>query len=338
MFAEPQTTTMPLKCGVLGCSDIASRRTLPAMAASPLVDITAIASRDEGKAADLAARFGSEPVTGYERLLARPDVEAVYISLPPVCHAEWIERALRAGKHVLAEKPMTATAELTESRVALAESLGLALLENFMFLCHSQHRTVRGLVADGAIGELRTVIAEYAFPGKSPDNWRYQPGLGGGSLLDVGGYPIRTALTYLGDALDVAGATLRYDPKHGVDVSGSALLCTADGKTAHVLFGMDRSYKCGYQLWGSEGRIVVEWAYTPTAAHRPVVRVERQDAVQVLTLPADDHFVGVLTAFVNRVRHGVNTELEGKPVVRQAALVDRVRMAAVRRPLTGRPG
>ncbi|XVQ06651.1 Gfo/Idh/MocA family protein [Spirillospora sp. CA-255316] len=318
----------PLRIGVIGCAGIAWRRMLPALAASPGVRLVAVASRDPAKARRFAERFGGEPVTGYEALLERRDVDAVYVPLPSMLHADWVERALRSGRHVLSEKPLTASAKETEALVELAESRGLALLENFMFLLHPQHARVRDLVGRGAIGEPRAFTAEFAFPPVGDDDVSYSPDVGGGALTNVGVYPVRAALLHLGPDLRVQGSYLHVDQRRGVDVGGAALLAAPDGATAHLTWGMDRLYRSRYALWGSEGRIEVTWAYTPPPTHRPVIRVERQDHVEELTLPAMDQFAGVVAAFVARVRDGVPSGLEGEPVLAQARLVDQVRSGA----------
>ena len=200
---------VPLRLGVLGCASIAWRRTLPALAAQPRLRLAAVASRDPAKAGRFAERFGGEPVVGYERLLERDDVDAVYVPLPAALHAPWVERALRAGKHVLAEKPLATRCSDARRLVALADELGLVLAENFMFTLHSQHVQVRKLIGDGVIGEPRMLTAAFAIPALPPDDMRYLSEVGGGALVDVGGYPLRTASMLLGDRLEVVGTTLR---------------------------------------------------------------------------------------------------------------------------------
>jgi len=115
-----------LRMAVLGCADIAWRRMLPAMVADPGVRVAAIASRRLSRASEFTDRFGGAPVEGYGALLDRDDVDAVYIPLPARMHAEWIERALLAGKHVLAEKPMTDNPADTGRLQALAATLWIA--------------------------------------------------------------------------------------------------------------------------------------------------------------------------------------------------------------------
>ncbi|MEH0424363.1 Gfo/Idh/MocA family protein [Streptomyces sp. B21-083] len=325
-------TAKPLRMGVIGCAAIAARRMLPALVADPDTEVTAIASRREAKARSFTDRFGGEPVEGYDRLLERSDIDAVYVPLPALLHAEWIERALRAGKHVLSEKPLAATRKDAEGLVALAAARDLVLLESFMFLTHSQHAFVRAKVAEGAIGSLRHLTAEFAFPAKSTDDIRYLPDVGGGALTDIGVYPIRTALMYLPGELDVLGAWLHFDQERGVDLGGSALIGSPDGVAAHLTFGMEHSYRSQYALWGSHGRISVRWAYTPPPTHAPLIRIEQQDRVEEITLPPEDQFANVVSAFVARVRQGVPSGLEGESVIAQAALVDKVRAQALTSP------
>jgi NDP-hexose-3-ketoreductase len=184
-------------------------------------------------------------------------------------------------------------------------------------------------VAEGVIGKLRTLTAEFAFPPMADGRNIYRPELGGGLLTEAGVYPLRTALLYLGADLEVRGAHHQVDHARAVDVAGAALLVAPGGETAHLTWGAEHSYRSRYALWGSAGRIEVLWAYTPSAAHRPVVRIERQDRVEELTLPAEDHFAGAVAAFVARVRDGVPSVLEGRPVLEQARLVDRVRRHAL---------
>ncbi|MFJ8622706.1 Gfo/Idh/MocA family protein [Kitasatospora sp. NPDC093550] len=320
--------TPVLRMGVLGCSDIARRRALPALAADPAVEVVAVASRDGAKARRFAEQFGCEAVTGYRDLVARTDVDALYLPVPAALHATWAEEALRAGKHVLCEKPLTDDASATRRLVGLAAARGLVLLENFMFQFHAQHRAVRDLLDQGAIGELRGVRAVFTIPALHPDDIRYRPELGGGCLLDVGGYPIRTAQLLLGPGLRVAGATALRDPGCGVDVAGTALLVSAEGVSAQLTYGMAHGYRSAYELAGSEGRIVLERAYTPPADHLPLLRVESKGGAEELALPADDQWAGLVRAFTGAVGRVRNLDHYTALTLDQARIVEEIRTAA----------
>lgn len=314
-----------MNIGVLGCADIAWRMVIPAMKRVEGVRLVAVASRDEAKARRFAERFDCDPVVGYDELLGRSDVDAVYIPLPSALHVPWALDALKAGKHVLVEKPLATTLSGAREVVDLAATTGLTVVEGFMFLHHSQHQAVAQLVADGQIGAVREFEAVFGIPGLPKDNFRNQPELGGGALLDIGVYPVRSAQLFLGDSLSVAGAALTFDG--GVDVDGAALLRTEDGRIARLGFGMRHGYRCTYTLWGALGRITVERAFTTPATLDPVVHLELPSGRRRVELPADDHFHNIVRYFADAVRSGEGADLRHAEILRQASLIDQIRDA-----------
>lgn len=322
----------PLRVGVLGCAAIAARQVLPALARVPGATLVAVASRSADRAYEFAARFGGEPVLGYARLLERDDVDAVYIPLPGALHAEWTERALRSGRHVLVEKPLTTGHEQTAGLAALARSLGLRLMENRMFTHHPQHARVRELIANGAVGKLRALTAALAFPPRPPDDIRYDPALGGGALLDIGYYTVQAAMMLLPGPLTVAGAVLHHDAGAGVDTGGDVLLRGEGDVAAHLTFGFRHAYRSRYEVWGSRGRIILDRAFTPPATWQPVLHLEQQDREERLTLRPADHYQAALGCFVGAVREdgperaALETALDD--AVRCAALLDAIRATA----------
>ncbi|WP_205718750.1 Gfo/Idh/MocA family protein [Actinomadura sp. WMMA1423] len=314
--------------GVIGCADIAARRALPAVQRSPF-RLAALASRSLEKAEGFAAGYGCKAVAGYDRLLEMADVDAVYIPLPNSEHAEWARRALDAGKHVLAEKPAVTDAETARALVALAEERGLLIMENFAFLRHPQGERARALVDGGEIGELRGYDGSFGIPPTDPNGIKYQADLNGGALWEVGCYPVRAAQEYLAAPLEVLGAGLRFDPGLGVDVGGVALLRDGDGVTATCSFGMAHGYRSTYSLWGSEGRLVLEWAFTPSREARPVLRLQQRDRETRIVAPASDQFVGVFTAFHEAIRDPAARPAHHRELVRQADLMARIRSHAL---------
>ncbi|WP_241826938.1 Gfo/Idh/MocA family protein [Streptomyces graminilatus] len=321
-------TDRVLNVGVVGCATIAQRTTIPALVADPSVRLAAVASRSRAKAEAVARRFGCEAVTGYAALLERDDIDAVYVPLPPALHAEWVARALAAGKHVLAEKPLSLDRAEAAELVGAARAAGLLLMENFAFLHHGQHDAVRALIDEGAIGEPRHITAEFAFPPLPADDIRYDPALGGGALLDAGVYTLRAATLYLGPQVTVRGAVLRVDPGTGVDVAGAALVADPAGRTGQLTFGFDRSYRCACTIWGSEGSIELDRAFSAPPTLRPVLSLRRQDSLEVRTLPAGHQFASLVAEFARTVLDEGDFKGPGEDVLRQAELVDEVRSAA----------
>ncbi|RSM81693.1 gfo/Idh/MocA family oxidoreductase [Kibdelosporangium aridum] len=319
-----------VRMGVLGCASIAKRRVLPAMREADGIELKAVASRDPAKARTFADEFGCDAVTGYDGLLERSDIDAVYVPLPTGLHAEWVSRALAAGKHVLSEKPLTWDHDTALDLVSQAEKAGLWLMEDYMFLHHSQHETVRKLVADGRIGEPRVFSASFGFPPLNAADVRYHPELGGGAFLDAGVYLIRAASYFLGSELDVIGAVLRMHPTRGVDVAGHVLLSTPSGITADLSFGFHHAYRCCYSLWGDHGKLTLDRAFTPPPAWQPVIRIESQDRAEELTLPADHQFKNISEFFARSILRDADYTSQAEAITHQAQLVDQVRSKAVR--------
>ncbi|MFD8256226.1 Gfo/Idh/MocA family protein [Streptomyces werraensis] len=323
-----------LRLGLLGCADIAARRTLPALLRTPHLRLAAVAARDTARAAAYADRFGGTPAASYDDLLARPDVDAVYLCLPTLLHARWAERALAAGKHVLVEKPLAASGADAQRLFELADGLGLVLLENFMFLHHGTHRKVTELLASGVLGPLRAVSAAFTIPPRPEGDLRLDPLLGGGALLDNGVYPLRAALRFLGCGLTVTGASLRHSTRLGVDLSGAVLLTAPGGATAQLRFGMEHHYRSWYEIQGGAGTLSVEHVYTTAADHAPVIRLVTGRDVREIPVAAQDHFEAVLRFFAAAVRDRAavasRLRLLGEESRRQAVLLDETRARAVR--------
>ena len=207
----------PIRWGILGTAGIARSAFLPALVEAGDGQAAVVGSRDAGRAERWAAAQGvGRGVGSYETVLEDPSVEVVYIPLPNGLHAEWTIAALEAGKAVLCEKPMCATPAETARVLAAAD--GKLLWEAFVFPFHDQIETVQALIADGAIGDVREIISRFHFAMDDPDNIRMFAALAGGSIQDVGCYPIRLArLLFGGEPLvDRAIADAVWD--NGVDV------------------------------------------------------------------------------------------------------------------------
>ncbi|MBB6174264.1 NDP-hexose-3-ketoreductase [Nocardiopsis mwathae] len=298
------------------------------MSADPNIDIVAVASRKPTKGERFADRFDCAALSHYEDLLQRSDIDAIYIPLPAMLHAEWITAALSAGKHVLVEKPLVDSGQRTAEVIELARSRQLVLLDNLMFLHHSQHTTVQKLLAQDTIGELRCFSSSFTIPPRPENDIRYKEEVGGGALLDIGVYPLQAALHFLGPDLDVVGAVLRRESRRQVMVSGNALLCTPEGVIAEVSFGMEHSYRTTYELSGSSGRIFLDRVFTPPDTYQPVVHIDRQDHREEIVLPADRQFANVLRFFFNAVLDGTDVTPHQNAAIRHAMLSDEIRAKA----------
>jgi xylose dehydrogenase (NAD/NADP) len=245
-----------LRLGLLSTANI-NRLILAAARATDAVDVVAVASRDAGRAADYAREHGIERVHGsYEALLADPEVDAVYVSLPNSLHVDWSVQALEAGKHVLCEKPLTRAAAEAERAFEVAETERLVLAEAFMYRHHPQTQLVASLVADGAIGELRALRASFSFPLTDAENVRLQPELDGGSLMDVGCYCVSGMRLHAGEPEHVTAQQVLAPS--GVDISFAATLRFGGDVIGTFHSSMALPQRQGLELLGSEATLVVE--------------------------------------------------------------------------------
>ena len=180
----------PVTWGIVSTADI-NRKVIPGAQASAKVDLVGVASRDQARADAYASEWGIPRAYGtYEALLADPEIEAVYISLPNTLHCEWSVKALEAGKHVLCEKPLSRRPEEVAAAFAAADRAGLLLSEAFMWRHNPQTARLAELVESGAIGELRLVRSTFGYSLYDHDNIRLRTELEGGALMDVGCYNV----------------------------------------------------------------------------------------------------------------------------------------------------
>ena len=227
-----------IRWGILGAARIAANQFNPALRKSVRSVLAAAASRDEAKGREFARTWGIPRLyTRYEDLLADPDIDVIYNPLPNHLHAEWTVRALQAGKHVLCEKPLVLTLDEMRQVEEAAQSSGKVAAEAFMYRHHPLTHAVQEIVASGELGEIRLLRGAFSFFLNRPDDYRWDPAAGGGSLWDVGCYPVSYFRMLTGSApLTVQG--WQVNAPSGVDASFSALL----RYPGDVLAQMDSSF------------------------------------------------------------------------------------------------
>ncbi|GCE24893.1 oxidoreductase [Dictyobacter alpinus] len=255
----------PVRWGILSSANIGVRAVAPAIRASSNGKLLAVGSRDRQHASELYA-FASDVriYEGYEAILADPDIEAVYIPLPNSLHAEWSIKAMQAGKHVLCEKPLAVTREEGEEMVQAAEDNQVFLMEAFMYRFHPQIVWALEQVKSGLIGPVRLVRASFSFDIRShPENIRLQPELGGGSLMDVGSYPLNLFHAIYERSPRSVAARVHVTGPTSVDLATNAVLDYGEGS-----FGiMDSSFglpsRQGAEIIGEAGIITLPVPFTP---------------------------------------------------------------------------
>jgi len=250
--------TRKVRWGVLSTAAIGVKKVIPGMQLGQHSTVTAIASRDLEKARAAAARLGIEKAYGsYEELLADPEIDAIYNPLPNQMHVPWTAKAAEAGKHVLCEKPLSLTVAEAESLLPVRERTGVKIGEAFMIRSFTQWLRLKELLAAGAVGELRAVMAWFSYFNADPANIRNKVEMGGGALYDIGCYCIQAARTGFGSEPERLVGLIERDPAMHTDRLTSALL---DFPGGHAIFTCS-TQSIPYQrvhFVGTKGRIEIE--------------------------------------------------------------------------------
>lgn len=334
-----------LKIGIICPSEIAFRRFMPAVMQDPELEYVGVAyakqeerfpdgifdasvvANSRLKAQKFQEAYGGKVIEGYERLLSSEEVDAVYLPLPPALHYKWAKLALKNGKHVFLEKPSTTSAANTIELTAFAQSKDLALHENYMFVYHKQLAEIRNLVPK--LGEIRLYRLAFGFPARSSQDFRYNKDLGGGALLDCGGYTLKLADMLLGGKSSVAYAQLNRREGVEVDLYGSGALVNDEGVTAQVSFGMDNSYKCELEIWGSKGFLRTGRIFTAPAGLAPTAEITTGDGTETVRLSEDDSFRASMKQFCRCVYDRNRREENYRMINRQAELVETFQIKAL---------
>lgn len=325
------------RIGIICPSEIAFRRFLPALKEAACFEYAgvAIANKDEfvgatdeilakerAKAQTFVDNYGGKIYEGYRNLIESNDIDAVYLPLPPGLHYQWAKVALNADKHILVEKPCTTALSNTQDLLQEAGDKQLAVHENYMFAFHDQLRAVNDIVASGEIGDVRLYRVSFGFPMRAQNDFRYNKALGGGALLDCGGYTLKYASMLLGPTAQIKYAQSNNIDGFGVDMYGSATLVNDKGVTAQVAFGMDHNYKCELEVWGSKGTLYTNRILTAPAGLVPEVTIRKGNDEDKRNLPADDAFKKSILHFVHCIEDNATREENYQTLLRQAKLVD----------------
>lgn len=248
-----------IRWGVLSTAKIGTEKVIPAMQLGKYCTITAIASRQLEKAQAAARRLDIEKAYGsYEELLADPDVDAVYLPLPNHLHVSWAIKALKAGKHVLCEKPIGLNAaEAQELLEASRKFPRLKVMEAFMYRHHPQWQWAKKRVSEGKIGELRTIQSFFSYYNSDPNNIRNKADTGGGGLMDIGCYCISLSRFIFGAEPRRVCGIREEDPEMKVDRLTSGLLEFASGTSTFTCATQLVPYQ-RVNIFGTKGRIEIE--------------------------------------------------------------------------------
>jgi xylose dehydrogenase (NAD/NADP) len=266
-----------MNIGILSTARIAEPY-IDEVRASKSVVIAAVASRDSARAQAFAKTFGLAKAYGrYEHLLADPEIDIIYNPLPNSMHVDWSEKALRAGKHVLCEKPFSDVPAATRRAFDLADELGFKLLEAYPYRFQPFMEDIRALIAAPDFGPLRQIIASFGFTMADPKNIRLKPELAGGAIMDAGCYCVSFARAIAGIAPSRVQASSRLHPS-GVDNATVAMLDFPNGLQAHISCSFETAFHRSATLIGAKGVLEFAFPNSPLPGEPPTFRTRLNNA------------------------------------------------------------
>ena len=275
----------PVKWGIISTADI-NRKVIPGAKASPKVELVGVASRTQARADEYAREWEIERAYGsYDELLADPEIEAVYISLPNNMHCEWSIRSVEAGKHVLCEKPMSRHEDEVAAAFDAADRAGKLLSEAFMYRHNPQTKRLRELVAGGTIGELRLVRAVFSYSLYDQENIRLRTDVDGGALMDVGCYCVSGSRLLAGEPETVHGQAW-FGPSGTDWVFGGTMRFGGDAIGVFDC-GTAMPERDELEAIGSEGSLFVD---DPWHCTKPGIELRREGSVERIEVEHADSY------------------------------------------------
>ena len=272
--------------GIISTADI-NRLVIPPAQESPAIDLVGVASRTQERADEYAAKWGIPRAYGsYEALLADPEIECVYISLPNTLHTEWSIKSVEAGKHVLCEKPFTRNPDDVTAAWDAADRADRILSEAFMWRHNPQTKRLRELIDEGAVGEVRLIRAVFSYSLYDEDNIRLRTDVEGGALMDVGCYCVSGSRLAAGaEPVQVCGAAW-YGPT-GTDWVFTGLLRFPGDVLATFDCGTALPNRDELEVIGSQASLFVD---DPWHANNPVIELRGDGGTEEIRLDREDSY------------------------------------------------
>ena len=327
----------PLKFGIIGCSSIARKSVIPAILESEFAELEIIGSRTIEKSKEFSTEFNCKKNGTYDDVILDDSINAVYISTPIGTHAELSMKAASAGKHVYCEKSATDSFTLAKEMVECSKNNNVRIMEGFMFRFHPQHKKVKELINNNKIGDLDSFYGSFGFPSFSEGDIRYNKELGGGFLNDSGCYPIcASRMIFDQEPLSVFHHN-SIDSKTGVDVKGTSILTYKNNKTANITYANGNYYQAKYEVWGSEGVISLDRAYSVPSDF--ITKINLQYNIEntwegrknkIIKVEPTDHFLKMIDIFCMEINGNGKLSLNfEKELLNQAKVMEAHRLSNI---------
>lgn len=315
-----------IRIGILGASEIAFRRFLPALKKDDRFEYVGLAiyrPQDEEKAKLFKETFGGEIYHGFEEFINRPDIDALYVPQPPALHYTYGKQVLLAHKHLFMEKPFTTSLKESLELINLAKENDLSAIENYMFRFHKQISEFKKIISKGKIGEITHYDLKFSFPLRSQTDFRFVKELGGGAILDCGGYPIMLASILLGQGEQkFTPISKTYENGFEVDMHGSAKLENSSGVFATIYWGMNDEYNCSVKAYGKKGSLLASRVFTAPSDFDVNFLLEEGGKSEDINIGVDDAFLKSIDNFYQTIDNKQVREDNFSMILKQAEKID----------------
>jgi NDP-hexose-3-ketoreductase len=291
-----------INIGIIGCSSIANKTVLPVIKSNSLFNLVKVGSRSIEKGKIFADKFNCAYGT-YEDVLKDPIIDAIYVSVPSGLHYEWGKKVVEAGKHLLLEKPFTDTYEHSKNIIDIAEKNNLIAMEGLVYVYHPYYIKLKELIDQGTIGKVRLIESSFGFPYLPDNDVRNMANIGGGAILDNLIYPLSVSLDILGGQIENINYNIIYDDRLKVDKRGFLRIDYPDS-AANITYGFGFYYKNTIDIWGSEGMISIDRAFTKPFDMSTEIVLKKDYKTQTISVEPANQFLLMLDAFYNKIVSG----------------------------------
>ena len=314
-----------IRWGVISTAKIGVEKVIPAMQLGKYSTVDAISSRDLSKAKKAARLLGIPKTYGsYEKLLADPEIDAIYNPLPNHLHVEWSLKALKAGKHVLCEKPIGMNyKEAVYLQKESKKFRGLKLMEAFMYRHHPQTLKIKELIDNGSIGDIRNIHTMFSYFNVDPKDVRNQGDIGGGGLLDIGCYTISFSRFIFGSEPVRVSAKIEFDKNFKTDILVSAVMEFKKGTS---------NFSCSTQMYntqfaeilGTKGKIFVPVPFTPSPTEHAKIFLHQGNKTKENKFKVCDQYTIQCDLFSKSILNNIPVPTPFKDAVANMKVIDKI--------------
>ena len=309
---------MRVNVSLWGLGQHAIKNIIPSLIECESTNLVGAWSRSAESRDFVSKNFSISCYQSSEELLNDSVTSAVVLCTPTGLHYRHGESILEAGKDLWCEKSLAVSPEEVINLESIASKNTCSIHEMFMFLYHPQFQTIKEIIDSGRLGELRSITSRFGFPHLGADNFRYNPDLGGGALLDAGCYPIAATHDILGSEPKEVWARIESEGSFQVDTSGHAIFRYDEGPLAFLQWGFGFSYRNEIEIWGSEGLLKAKRVFSkPSSLETEITMMFQSGSSEVLKIPPTNHFSEMFSILADNVASKWNT--------RQARLIEQVR-------------